>query len=88
MQDNIKLLAQQSGFCFYTAEEDPAEPIDWSCDYEQEFKDFAVALQKEIKQQTINDVINLVLEMDAIANDRHNYYLVAANLIRENFKGV
>ena len=85
MQYNIKLLAQQSGFCFYTAEEDPDEPIDWSCDYEQEFKDFAIALQKQTRDETVNEVVNLLLELHAIANNRHNYYLVAANLIKEDF---
>jgi hypothetical protein len=85
MQDSIKLLAQQCGFCFYTAEEDLAEPIDWSCDYEQEFKDFAIALQKQTRDETINEVVNLLMELHAIANNRHNYYLVVANLIKEDF---
>ena len=37
-KDNaIKSLAQEAGFCFFSPEEDAEEPIDWSCDYEQEF---------------------------------------------------
>ena len=86
MQDDVKLLAQQAGFCYYTAEEDPDEPIDWSCDYEQEFKDFAVALQKQTKDQTVNKIVNRLLELHAIANNSHNYYLFIANLIKEDFK--
>jgi hypothetical protein len=86
MQDNIKLLAQQAGFCYYTAEEDPDEPIDWSCDYEQEFETFIDLLQKHTRKETIQEVVNLLKELHEIAKGRHNMYLYTANLIAHDFK--
>ena len=44
MQDKIKLLAQEAGFCFFSPEEDELEPIDWSCDYGTEFNNFVKSL--------------------------------------------
>jgi hypothetical protein len=86
MESNIKLLAQEAGFCFFTPEEDADEPIDWSCDYEQEFKVFADLLQKHTRKETIKEVVSLLRELHEISKDRHNYYLFIANLIAENFK--
>lgn len=86
MQDKIKLLAQEAGFCFYTAEEDPNEPIDWSCDYEEEFKVFADLLQKHSRKETVQQIVNLLKELHEIAKGRHNMYLYTAKLIEEDFK--
>ena len=86
MQDKIKLLAQEAGFCFFTPEEDAEEPIDWSCDYEQEFKVFADLLQKQTRKETIQEVVSLLKELHEIAKGRHNLYLYTANLIEEDFK--
>ena len=86
MQDKIKLLAQEAGFCFFSAEEDAEEPIDWSCDYEQEFKVFADLLQKETRKHTVQQIVSLLKELHEISKDRHNMYLCAANLIEEDFK--
>ena len=43
MNERIKKLAQESGFVFWSNEAwGPGEGnIDWSCDYDQEFKKFA-----------------------------------------------
>lgn len=86
MQDKIKLLAQEAGFCFFTPEEDPLEPIDWSCDYEQEFKVFVDLLQKHTRKERIQEVISLLKELHQIAKGTHNFYLYTANLIEEDFK--
>ena len=86
MQDKIKLLAQEAGFCFFTAEEDAEEPIDWSCDYEQEFKVFADLLQKHTHKETIQEVVHFLKELHEIAKSRHNMYLCTANLIEKDFK--
>ena len=86
MQDDIKLLAQEAGFCFFTAEEDTNEPIDWSCDYEQEFKVFADLLQKQTRKELVAEVVTLLHDLHSISHPRHNYYLCAANLIQEDFK--
>jgi hypothetical protein len=86
-KDNIiKSLAQEAGFCYYTPEEDPLEPIDWSCDYEQEFKDFAIALQKQTRDETVQQIVSLLKELHEISKGRHNLYLCTANLIEEDFK--
>ena len=85
MQDKIKLLAQEAGFCFFTPEEDAEEPIDWSCDYEQEFKVFADLLQKHTRKETIQEVVHFLKELHEIAKDRHNMYLCTANLIEKRF---
>jgi hypothetical protein len=86
MQDKIKLLAQEAGFCFFSPEEDAEEPIDWSCDYAKEFKVFANLLQKQTRKETIQEVVDLLKELHEITKGRHNYYLCAANLIEEDFK--
>lgn len=86
MQDKIKLLAQEAGFCFFSPEEDFDEPIDWSCDYTDEFEVFANLLQKQTRKETIQEVVDLLKELHEISRDRHNYYLCAANLIKEDFK--
>lgn len=86
MQDKIKLLAQQAGFCFFTPEEDADEPIDWSCDYEQEFKVFADLVQKQTRKETVQEIVSLLRELHEISKNRHNLYLCTANLIEEDFK--
>lgn len=86
MQDKIKLLAQEAGFCFFSTEEDEEEPIDWSCDYTGEFQTFADLLQKQTRKETIQEVVDLLKELHEISRGRHNYYLCAANLIKEDFK--
>lgn len=86
MQDKIKLLAQEAGFCFFSPEEDEDEPIDWSCDYEQEFKVFADLLQKHTRKHTVQQIVSLLKELHEISKDRHNLYLCTANLIEEDFK--
>lgn len=86
MQDKIKLLAQEAGFCFFSPEEDFDEPIDWSCDYTDEFKVFTDLLQKHTRKETVREVVDLLKELHEITKGRHNYYLCAANLIEEDFK--
>jgi len=86
MQDKIKLLAQEAGFCFFSPEEDEDEPIDWSCDYEQEFKVFADLLQKQTRKETVKEIVSLLKELHEISKSRHNLYLCTANLIEEDFK--
>ena len=86
MQDKIKLLAQEAGFCFFSPEEDADEPIDWSCDYEQEFKVFADLLQKHTREETVKQIVSLLKELHEISKGRHNLYLCTANLIEEDFK--
>ena len=86
MQDKIKLLAQEAGFCFFSPEEDAEEPIDWSCDYEQEFKVFVDLLQKETRKETVKQIVDLLRELHEFSKSRHNFYLCTANLIEEDFK--
>lgn len=86
MQDKIKLLAQEAGFCFFSPEEDAEEPIDWSCDYEQEFKVFADLLQKHTREEIVQQIVSLLKELHEISKDRHNLYLCTANLLEEDFE--
>lgn len=86
-KDNtIKSIAQEAGFCFFSPEEDADEPIDWSCDYEDEFKVFADLLQKHTRKQTVQQIVSLLKELHEISKSRHNLYLCTANLIEEDFK--
>lgn len=86
-KDNIiKSLAQEAGFCFFTAEEDADEPIDWSCDYEEEFQKFVLLLTKQVKNDTVAKVVSSLHDFHRIANTRHEYYLVAAKIIQEDLR--
>lgn len=86
MQDKIKSLAGEAGFVFFSPEENADEPIDWSCDYTEEFQTFADLLQKQTRKETVQEVVALLKELHAITKGNHNYYLCAANLIQEDFK--
>ena len=86
MQDDIKLLAKKAGFCFFTAEEDADEPIDWSCDYEEEFEKFVLLLTKQVKNDTVAKVVSSLHDFHRIASTRHEYYLIAAKIIQEDLR--
>ena len=86
MKQEIKDLAIQAGFCFFTAEEDPLEPLDWSCEYSAEFEKFADLLEKDATKQATNKALLKVLtllEKMHEASSHHNFYLVAATRIRD-----
>ena len=42
MNENFKKLAEEAGFCFWEDEswQPEGQLIDWSCNYEEEFKKF------------------------------------------------
>lgn len=86
-KDNaIKSLAKEAGFCYFSPEEDADEPIDWSCDYTQEFGTFVDLLQKHTRKETVKQIVSLLKELHEISKGRHNLYLCTANLIEEDFK--
>ena len=48
MNERIKKLAEQAGFCMWTDEEwNPGDVIDWGCRYDKEFEKFAKLIVKE-----------------------------------------
>ena len=48
MNERIKLLAEQAGFCMWTDEEwNPGDVIDWAARYDKEFEKFAKLIVKE-----------------------------------------
>ena len=48
MNERIKLLAEQAGFCMWTDEEwNPGDVIDWGCRYDKEFEKFAELIIRE-----------------------------------------
>lgn len=84
MKQEIKDLAIEAGFCFFTAEEDPLEPLDWSCEYSAEFEKFADLLEKDASNKALFKVLTLLEKMHE-ASSHHNFYLVAATRIRDEF---
>lgn len=42
---NFRKLARAAGFVFFSKEERPDAPIDWSCDYTEELKRFAKLIE-------------------------------------------
>lgn len=85
-ENALRSLAREAGFCFFSPEEDAAEPIDWSCDYSKEFNLFADLLQKHTRKETVQQIVSLLKELHEISKSRHNLYLCTANLIEEDFK--
>ena len=48
MNERIKKLAEQAGFCIWTDEEwNPGDVIDWAARYDKEFEKFAELIVKE-----------------------------------------
>ena len=48
MNERIKKLAEQAGFCMWTDEEwNPGDVIDWAARYDKEFEKFAKLIVKE-----------------------------------------
>ena len=41
MKKNLRQIAEEAGFLFFTQDEDSAEDIDWSCYYTKELEQFA-----------------------------------------------
>ena len=44
MNNEIRKLAEDAGFVFWSKEEDETMPIDWSSNYDEEFEIFAYSL--------------------------------------------
>lgn len=57
MNENIKRIADESGFCFWGDEswKPDGAIIDWSCIYDREFKAFTYRLIEEINRINYED---------------------------------
>ena len=55
MNENFKRLAEEAGFCFWKDESwrPEGQVIDWSCNYEEEFKKFGELVVQECANELI-----------------------------------
>jgi hypothetical protein len=56
MNERIQQLAKQAGFVFWKDESwNPGDVIDWSCRYDDEFKEFAELIVRECANYAFSD---------------------------------
>lgn len=91
MNEHIKQLAEQAGFCLWTDEDwkPEGQVIDWSNDYDKELEEYTRLVIAKSAELAISDIITMFEIMhdtdNSYKNCNHNYWLFAANKIREKF---
>jgi hypothetical protein len=85
MNEYIKDIAREAGFCFYTKEEDENEPLDWSCDYSDDLQKFYNIAITEERIRTVKIVLKMLESMHNCSNGNHNYYMHLSKIIEADF---
>lgn len=85
MHKHTKKLAKEAGFIFWSKDEHPHAPIDWSCDYDLELEKFEELVRKDERAKLLLNVNAMLDNMHIVSNGRHNYWKVAKNLINAEF---
>jgi len=85
MNEELRELADEAGFVFFTKEEDLSENIDWSCDYSEELKKFYNIVKTEERIRTVKIVLKMLESMHNCSNGNHNYYLHLSKIIEADF---
>ncbi len=73
MNKNVRKIAKKSGFVFYSKNENPEMPIDWSSDYSKEFEVFSEKLLKQFAKNLNNKIGSK--EKAAIKQEIRNFLL-------------
>jgi hypothetical protein len=86
-KDVYERLVAEAGFCLWGDE--PWKPkgqlVDWSQGYTKELKKFTKLVEDYVCKQYMKDVINLLMIQHEAARGTHNYWHVAANLVKAEF---
>ena len=85
MNEHIKDIAREAGFCFYTKEEDINESLDWSCEYSDELNKFHDIVKTDERISTVKIVLQILESMHNCSNGSHNYYKHLSKIIEADF---
>ena len=81
--EKIKALAEEAGFVTWNGERWNIDDnvVDWANPYDDELVKFYYLIRK----QTVRDVISMFKQEHVWAKERHNYWLAAAGMVRDEF---
>ena len=79
----IKALAEESGFVTWQGERWNIDDnvVDWAGPYDDELVKFYYLARK----QAVKDVVAMFMEEHVWVKERHNYWLAAANMVKDEF---
>ena len=73
MNHRINELLNAAGFVRYSPEENPATPIDWSCNYSKEMEKFAELIVKDVLRVVAAHTLSNDSAMDVFVNLKRLY---------------
>ena len=81
--DQIKALAEEAGFVTWNGERWNIDDnvVDWASPYDDEL----VKFYHLVRKQAMKDVIFMFKEEHVWTKERHNYWLAAANMVKDEF---